>query len=71
MDDLLKKNVLGKIKTHTTTTEWQKRGLTHAHILLLMEDQDKLKAPEKIDRVVSAEIPDAGSGIPAHQPKAA
>ena len=64
MDDLLKKNVLGKVKAHTATIEWQKRGLTHAHILLLMEDQDKPKTPEKIDRVVSAEIPD-----PAINPK--
>jgi hypothetical protein len=59
MDDLLKKHVLGKVKAHTATIEWQKRGLTHAHILLIMEDEDKPKTPEKIDSVVSAEIPDS------------
>jgi hypothetical protein len=56
MDDLLKKHILGKVKAHTATIEWQKRGLTHAHILLIMEDEDKPKTPEKIDKVVSAEI---------------
>jgi hypothetical protein len=36
--------------------EFQKRGLPHAHILLWLAD--KLDTPEKIDRVVSAELPD-------------
>ena len=58
MNDILKKNVLGKVKAHTVTIEWQKRGLTHAHILLIMADEDKPKTPEMIDRIVSAEIPD-------------
>ena len=64
INDLLKKNVLGKVKAHIVTIEWQKRGLTHAHILLIMEDEDKPKTPEMIDRIVSAEIPD-----PAINPK--
>lgn len=36
--------------------EWQKRG---AHILLIMEDEDKSKTPKKIHnlKVVIAEIP--------------
>ena len=63
-DDLLKKNVFAKVKAHTVTIECQKRGLTHAHILLIMEDQDKPKTPKMIDRIVSAEIPD-----PAINPK--
>ncbi|CAI9722882.1 Hypothetical predicted protein [Octopus vulgaris] len=58
LDDLLKKHVLGKVITHTPTTEWQKRGLTHAHILLIMAPQYKPAVPEVIDKVVSAEIPD-------------
>jgi hypothetical protein len=67
MNDLLKKNVLGKVKAHTVTIEWQKRGLTHAHILLIMEDQDKPKTPEKIDTVVSVEIPDPAINPRLHE----
>ena len=35
-----------------------KRGLTHVHILLIMQDSAKPRTPEMINRVVSAEIPD-------------
>ena len=58
MDDLLKKHVLGHVLAHNYTIEWQKRGLTHAHILLIMADESKPRTPELIDKVVSAELPD-------------
>ena len=58
MNDLLKECVLGKVNAHTATIEWQKRSLTHVHILLIMKDLDKPRTPEMIDKVVSAEIPD-------------
>ena len=50
MNDLLKKNVLGKVKAHTVTIEWKKRGLTHANILLITEDEDKPKTPIILER---------------------
>jgi hypothetical protein len=58
MTDLIQKHVLGKVAAHVYTIEYQKRGLVHAHILLIMEDNDKPKTPELIDRVVFAELPD-------------
>jgi hypothetical protein len=58
MDDIIKKKVLGDVNAYTYTIEWQKRGLTHAHILLIMADKDKPKTPENIDRAVVAELPD-------------
>lgn len=36
------------------SVEWQKRGLPHAHILLWLKE--KLR-PEKIDTIISAELP--------------
>lgn len=56
--DLLKKDVLGKVIAYTWVIEFQKRGLPHAHILLVLRDEDKLRTPEEIDHIVSAEIPD-------------
>ena len=58
MDDLLKVTILGKVKAYVYTTEWQKRGLTHCHILLTMADEYKPRTPEIIDKVASAELPD-------------
>jgi len=57
MDDLLKKEIFGGVKAHTATIEFQKRGLPHAHILLIMNSDSKPNSPELIDRIVSAEIP--------------
>ena len=36
--------------------EFQKRGLPHAHILMIMEDQDTPKRPEHYDCAVTAEF---------------
>ena len=58
MDDLLKKNVLGCTVAHMWVTEFQKRGLPHAHLLLFFADADKLHTPDDYDDVVCAEIPD-------------
>jgi hypothetical protein len=38
--------------------EFQKRGLPHAHFLLIMESGYKLIVPEQYDRLISAELPD-------------
>jgi hypothetical protein len=38
--------------------EFQKRGLPHALILLILEQQDKIKTIYDINKKVSAEIPD-------------
>ena len=58
MDDILKKHTLGKVQAYVYTIEWQKRGLTHCHILLIMADEYKPRTPEIIDTAVSAELPD-------------
>ncbi|KAE8240488.1 hypothetical protein A4X13_0g7779 [Tilletia indica] len=38
------------------TCEFQKRGMPHAHILVVLKE--KLESPEQVDAIVSAEIPD-------------
>ena len=51
--DLMKRNVLGKVKAILLMTEWQKRGLPHVHILLIMHPDDVPKSPEEIDKVIT------------------
>nr|GEU30250.1 Gag-Pol polyprotein [Tanacetum cinerariifolium] len=37
--------------------EFQKRGLSHAHILLWLEEEWKGKTPNQVDDIISAELP--------------
>ena len=52
------KGIFGKVIAHMYVIEFQKRGLPHAHILLIVDTDDKPHTPEFIDTIVSAEIPD-------------
>lgn len=52
------KHILGQVIGFTYVVEWQKRGLPHAHILLIFHNNSKIRTPEEIDSVVCAEIPD-------------
>ncbi|CAK8531867.1 unnamed protein product [Lathyrus sativus] len=38
-------------------TEFQKRGLPHVHMILILDTDDKLREPEEYDSMVKAEIP--------------
>ena len=55
---LFKKHILGVVVAHVYVVEFQKRGLPHAHFLLIMNSNYKLVVPEQYDRVISAELPD-------------
>ncbi|XP_063949104.1 uncharacterized protein LOC108203411 isoform X2 [Daucus carota subsp. sativus] len=57
--DLIKKqNFFGRCIGLMHVIEFQKRGLPHVHMLIWLNDADKPKNAESIDRIVSAEIPD-------------
>ncbi|KAI5407181.1 hypothetical protein KIW84_053433 [Lathyrus oleraceus] len=56
-DDVINKGVLGRVKSYMYVTEFQKRGLPHVHMLLILDTDDKLREPEEYDSVVKAEIP--------------
>ena len=38
--------------------EFQKRGLPHAHILIILDEDSKPRNSDDYDRIVSAELPD-------------
>src|ERR1043165_9077961 len=58
LKDLLQNNKLGKVIAYIYVIEFQKRGLPHAHILLILAPEDKLRSTDDYDSIVSAEIPD-------------
>ncbi|AQK61186.1 hypothetical protein ZEAMMB73_Zm00001d054073 [Zea mays] len=55
---LTKHDILGKVRAYIYVVEFQKRGLPHAHFLLIMQRKYKLTCPEQYDLLISAEIPD-------------
>jgi hypothetical protein len=57
LHDLMKNNILGRVVAYVYVIEFQKRGLPHAHILLILELSDKPLTPADIDSIVCAEIP--------------
>jgi len=58
MDDIIKRQVFGRVKGYMWVIEFQKRGLPHAHCLVILESKDAPVSPEDFDEFVSAEIPD-------------
>jgi hypothetical protein len=59
----IKKGALGAWAAHLYTIEFQKRGLPHAHIIVFLQPQAKLRTPEDIDSLLSSEFPDANSPL--------
>jgi hypothetical protein len=58
IDDLNKNQIFGKVIGRVHVIEFQKRGLPHAHILIILHENDKPRTVEQIDSIVSAELPD-------------
>ena len=58
MNDIKNRYVLGVPIAHVHVIEFQKRGLPHCHMLIILRDEDKLRDSNDIDRIISAEIPD-------------
>ncbi len=57
LDELLKKGIFGEVVANIHVIEWQKRGLPHAHILLILHSDHKPRGPDEYNRMVSAELP--------------
>ena len=58
LNDILKKHVFGKPIAHVYTIEFQKRGLPHAHMLVILADDCKPRDSSDYDMIVCAELPD-------------
>ena len=58
MKDLCEKHWLEKVIAYIYVIEFQKRGLPHAYILLILDPESKIHSIEEYDSFVSAEIPD-------------
>ena len=57
MKDLVAGGLFGEAAAHMLVIEWQKRGLPHAHILLILANHDRMVNAELVDSLVTAELP--------------
>ena len=57
MQDIKSGNIFGNVVAHMHVIEFQKRGLPHAHILIILADDDRTLTAEMVDNVVVAELP--------------
>ncbi|KAG5532360.1 hypothetical protein RHGRI_026852 [Rhododendron griersonianum] len=55
--EVIRKKLFGPVQAYTYVIEFQKRGLPHVHLLLILKKGHKLVTPEHFDQVISAEIP--------------
>ena len=58
LNDITKKQIYGRTIGYLHVIEFQKRGLPHAHILIILAPEVKIKTIEDVDALVSAELPD-------------
>ncbi|GJW19265.1 hypothetical protein Tco_0026701 [Tanacetum coccineum] len=63
MKDIRELWLFGCIKAVVYTVEFQKRGLSHAHICLFLHKNNKVPNVEHIDKFISAEIRDLNDDI--------
>ena len=67
MKDLTERHVLGRCISKINVIEFRKRGKPHSHILIHLDDTDKIRTAADIDSIVSAEIPDPNLFPELHQ----
>ncbi|XP_022161487.1 uncharacterized protein LOC111027422 [Myzus persicae] len=53
--------VFGNVDAYVYTIEFQKRGLPHAHILIILDENSKLLTADDAESVVCAYLPDPAS----------
>lgn len=55
--DIRKRMFFGRAVADIDVIEFQKRGLPHAHLLIILCIEDRPRSPADVDRMVTAEIP--------------
>ena len=57
MRDIRAGQVLGKVPAFLWVIEFQKRGLPHAHILVILADDDRVTCSADVDNIICAQLP--------------
>ncbi len=57
VDDFVKGGIFGRVVALMYTIEFQKRGLPHCHLLIILAQDDRIQTPDEVDKLVVAELP--------------
>lgn len=57
-EQLFKKYIFRNVVAHVHIIEFQKKGLPHAHILIILKPKYKILTPDQYDQFINVEIPD-------------
>lgn len=57
-EEVITKKLFGPVQAYTYVIEFQKRGLPHVHLLLILKTGHKMTNHEHFDHFISVEIPD-------------
>jgi hypothetical protein len=67
INDIHKKNILGRTITGIYVIEFQKCGLPHAHIIIFFAEDYKPHMVEDVDRMISVEFSNSKTNKLAHE----
>ena len=57
VNDLVKGKIFGEVVGKLWVIEFQKRGLPHVHVLIILANDERPKIAEEVDQIVCAELP--------------
>ncbi|KAL3839225.1 hypothetical protein ACJIZ3_023816 [Penstemon smallii] len=62
-DEIVKKKNFGEVATYVYTIEYKKRGLSHAHWVVILANKHKIMSPTVYDEIICAELPDGSNHL--------
>ncbi|XP_057247377.1 uncharacterized protein LOC125492930 [Beta vulgaris subsp. vulgaris] len=65
--DIVEGKLFGNVATFVYVVEFQKRGLPHAHFLIILDSKSKIRSMDQYDAYVCAEIPDRSLNPHIHE----
>ena len=66
LKDILQNDIFGSATVYCYSIEFQKRGLPHVHILIILSDEDNFLDSADVDKLLPAEIPDPNTEPPLY-----
>ncbi|KAH9402766.1 hypothetical protein TYRP_015520 [Tyrophagus putrescentiae] len=57
LKDIAKNGIFGRCVAYTSVVEFQKRGLPHLHLLVMLHESSKIRDFNHLDSIVTCEIP--------------